>query len=259
VVLIVWRPWRQLKLRTIINILFPPPSQALSIRQHATMGQDALRPPIPYNRPMFVVSEGLGEPWTWAGVALLIILNGCVTDLPITGDSTNEAGSLAVGRIETMITGETKRIYEPSIRSFELVNRQTQERFRVDVRSDDQQFTLSLPPGEYELNRVQINEGPFMSMAQLSASFALQQGAITYLGTWRFGVDSPRYGRMVVLSMIVDEQDRDQAEEVIRQRYPARDVQSVVTVLPDPTESEARLYEVMSYPRVPRYFQRHQW
>jgi hypothetical protein len=208
---------------------------------------------------MFEVSEGLGWPWTWAGVALLITLSGCATDLPVIVDSSDETGSLAVGRVATVITGETKRIYEPFLRSFELVNRQTHERFRVDVQSDDQQFTLSLPPGEYELNRVQINEGPFMSMAQLSASFALQQGTITYLGTWRFGVDSPRYGRMVVLSMIVDEQYRDQAEEVIRQTYPANDAQSVVTVLPDPTESEARLYEVMPYPRVPRYFQRHQW
>jgi hypothetical protein len=208
---------------------------------------------------MFEVLEGLGRPWTWAGAALLITLSGCVTDLPVTVDSSDETGSLAVGRVATVITGETRRIYGPSLRFFELVNRMTHERFRVDVQSDDQQFMLSLPPGEYDLDRVQINEGPFMSMAQLSASFALQEGAITYLGTWRFGVDSPRYGRMVVLSMIVDEQDRNRTEEVIRQKYPAHEAQSIVTVLPDPPESETRLYEVMSYPRVPRYFQRHQW
>ena len=214
---------------------------------------------IPYNRRMFAVSAGRWSLWNSVVVTLLVTLSACVTDLPVTVDSSDETGLLAVGRVATVITGETRRIYGPSLRFFELVNRKTHDRFRVDVQSDDQQFVLSLPPGEYELDRVQINEGPFMSMAQLSVSFALQEGAITYLGTWRLGVDSPRYGRMVVLSMIVDEEDRDQTEEVIRQMYPAHDDQSVVTVLPDPPEIEARLYEVMPYPRVPRYFQRHQW
>jgi hypothetical protein len=158
-----------------------------------------------------------------------------------------------------VITGETKRIYEPAVRSFELVNRQTAARFRVNVQSDDQQFTLSLPPGEYELNRVQINEGPFMSMADLSASFAVQPTGVTYLGTWRFGVDSPRYGRMVALSIVADEQGREAAVNAIKGKYPTHEAQPIVTALPQPAESESRLYEVMSYPRVPRYFQRHQW
>jgi hypothetical protein len=201
---------------------------------------------------------GLWWPWRWAGL-VGVVLAGCVTDLPPTVAPTDEATPLVIGRVTTVITGETRRIYDPALRFFELVNRQTQERFRVDVESDDQQFVLSLPPGEYELNRVQINEGPFMSLAQLSASFDLEQGAITYLGTWRFGVDSPRYGRMVLLSIIVNEQDRVLAEQVIKQGYPEHEIEAVVTVLPDPAESEARLYEVTPYPRIPRYFQRHYW
>jgi hypothetical protein len=64
---------------------------------------------------------------------------------------------------------------------------------------------------------------------------------------------------MVVISMVIDEEDRDKAEQAIRQNYPAHEAQPVVTVVPEPAESEGRLYEVMSYPRVPRYFQRHQW
>lgn len=196
--------------------------------------------------------------WRWAGV-VFIALTGCVTELSATTELTDSAATLVVVRVTTVLTGERRRIYEPMLRTFELENQQTHERFRVDVRSDDQQFALSLPPGKYELNRIQISEGPFMSMAQLSASFALEQGGITYLGTWRFGVDSPRYGRMVVLSMIVDEQDRDQAEQIIKQKYPTQEIPAVTTVLPDPAESEARLYEVMPYPRYPRYFQRHYW
>jgi hypothetical protein len=201
---------------------------------------------------------GLWLPWRWAGL-LWVVLVGCATDLPPTVAPTEEATSLVIGRITTIITGETRRIYDPALRFFELVNRQTQERFRVDVQSDDQQFVLSLPPEVYELNRVQINEGSFMSLAQLSASFALERGAIAYLETWRFGVDSPKYGRMVLLSMTVNERDRALAEQVIKQGYPEHEIEAVVTVLPDPAESEARLYKVTPYPRIPRYVQRHYW
>jgi hypothetical protein len=213
---------------------------------------------VPYNQPMLELLKDLSRPGTWAAL-VFVPLTGCVTELPLTAESIDGAATLVVGRVTTVLTGERRRIYEPMLRTFELENQQTHKRFRVDVQSDDQQFVLSLPPGDYELNRVQINEGPFMSMAQLSAAFALELEAITYLGTWRFGVDSPRYGRMVVLSMIVDEQDRAQAEQLIKQKYPTHELDTVVTVLPDPTESETRLYEVMPYPRYPRYFQRHYW
>ncbi|HKW86842.1 MAG TPA: hypothetical protein VJM82_07210 [Nitrospiraceae bacterium] len=64
---------------------------------------------------------------------------------------------------------------------------------------------------------------------------------------------------MVVLSMVVDEGDRGQAEQIVKQKYSALETHEVVTVLPDPALSEARLYEVMPYPRYPRYFQRHYW
>ena len=40
---------------------------------------------------------------------------------------------------------------------------------------------------------------------------------------------------------------------------PSLEAGTVPTVLPDPTEMQARLYEVMPYPRVPRYFRRHWW
>lgn len=215
--------------------------------------------PVPYNGCMFENLKFLSRfSWGWAGL-ILIVLNGCATELPATTDSIDSPATLVVGRITTVLTGERKRIYEPMLRTFELENQQTHERFRVNIQSDDEQFALSLPPGKYELSRIQISEGPFMSMAQLSSSFTLEEGAITYLGTWRFGVDSPRYGRMVVLSMVVKEEDKVQAEQIIKQKYPAHEAPAVMTVLPDPNESEARLYEVMPYPRYPRYFQRHYW
>jgi hypothetical protein len=37
------------------------------------------------------------------------------------------------------------------------------------------------------------------------------------------------------------------------------DVDRSATSLPYPSEAQARLFEVMPYPRVPRYFRRHWW
>jgi hypothetical protein len=157
-----------------------------------------------------------------------------------------------------VITGETRRRYEPEIRFFEFEDLQTYKRFKVEVQSDDRHFAVALPPGEYRLNRVQISEGPFMSMAQLAMDFSVGNSPVTYLGTWRFGVDSPRYGRMVVVSMIFNQDEMGQALEFLAKRYPSIGKQTVVEGLPQPSQMEARLYEVMPYPRY-RYFRRHSW
>jgi hypothetical protein len=96
-------------------------------------------------------------------------------------------------------------------------------------------------------------------MAELASTFSVGQDPVTYVGTWRFGVDSPKYGRMVSVSMINDEKDRDQTLQTLSLSHPSFHVDAVATALPDPAEVQARLYEVMPYPRVPRYFRRHWW
>lgn len=169
------------------------------------------------------------------------------------------SGTLVVGRVVTSITGESQRMYPPELRSFEVINMENQERYKVDVQSADEYFSLSIPPGHYELSRVQINEGPFLSMAELSASFVLKPDVTTFLGTWYFGVDSPRYGRQVVVSMTHDEQDQQRAQQFVKDTYPTLNAKSPVTLVPEPSREEARLYEVMPYPRVSRYFRRHWW
>jgi len=106
---------------------------------------------------------------------------------------------------------------------------------------------------------VQISEGPFMSMADVSMAFSVDAGAITYVGTWRFEVDSSRYGRMVVASVIADQAEAAGVWDFLDDRYPTFDGRSMVETLPQPAQMEARLYEVMPYPRYPRYFRRHWW
>ena len=194
----------------------------------------------------------------WFCAAGVVFMQGCVKELSAVPEEGTVQSNVAVGRVVAVLTGERSRIYEPAVRSFEVQNRQTKERFTVDVASDNERFIVPLAPGDYELIRVQINEGPFLSMAELASTFSVGQDPVTYLGTWRFGVDSPKYGRMVSISMVTDEEDRTEALQILA-RDQTVDTDSVATALPNPPEIQARLYEVMPYPRVPRYFRRHWW
>jgi len=96
-------------------------------------------------------------------------------------------------------------------------------------------------------------------MAQLTATFTVYNNSITYVGTWRFGIDSPKYGRMVTVSMVEDDDDRTRTVRFVKQTFPLMDQGTVTTVLPDPPGSQTRLFEVAPYPRYSRYFRRHWW
>jgi hypothetical protein len=104
------------------------------------------------------------------------------------------------------------------------------------------------------LIRVQINEGPYFSIARLASRFSIGPDPITYLRTWWFGVDSPKYGRMVSISMASDDQDLAKA---VQGHDRSLDIEDVATALLNPPRVQARLFKVMPYPRVPRYFRRH--
>ena len=136
---------------------------------------------------------------------------GCATQLlPFVAEP--EVNSpLVLGRVLVVVVGETSRAYEPEVRSLEFEAQRTYKRFNVEVKSENRHFVIALPPGDYRLNRVQISEGPFVSMAQVSAAFAVHADGVTYVGTGRFGVDSPRYKRMVAWSMLMDSSDQSMA------------------------------------------------
>jgi len=210
--------------------------------------------PLPYNPPM------VGWSLAWCvGLASLTLLSACVNEFPAVPQEEITQAGLTVGRVRAVLTGERGRRYEPTVRFFEVENRQTKERFTVDIQSANERFIVPLAPGEYELTRVQINEGPFLSIAELGSTFSIGPDPVTYLGAWDFGVDSPRYGRMVSVSMVNDEEDRAEALETLSLNNPSLDGRGVATVLPNPPQVRTRLFEVMPYPRVPRYFRRHWW
>ena len=188
---------------------------------------------------------------------LVFGMSSCVTELPSLVDQDQVAGGLVIGRVITVLTGERSRRYVPQMRFLELEDQHSQQRFQVGIESPDQRFAIDLPSGKYRLNRVQISEGPFMSMADLDMAFSVEAGVITHVGTWRFGVESPRYGRNVIVSMVPEE--RAMAHTFLNEQYPAFNENSMVERLPQPSQMEARLYEVMPYPRISRYFRRHWW
>ncbi len=191
--------------------------------------------------------------------AIFMTLSGCATELPVTVAELDVSGTLVVGRVVTTVTGQLQRAYPPELRSFEVINTESEESYKIYVKSEDEYFSFSLPPGRYKINRVQISEGPFLSMAQLTGSFVLKPDVMTFLGTWRFGVDSPKYGRQVMVSIIHDEQDHKRARQFVKDSYPTFDARSMVILIPEPSHEEARLFEVMPYPNNARYFRRHWW
>lgn len=199
----------------------------------------------------------------WVGplgrLLLCCAVVGCTLPTPSSLETSASDTSVVFGRALTVLLAESTRRYQPHVRFFEIVNQATQERIRIDVHSDDKLFVLSLPPGEYELTRVQISEGPFLSMADLEVRFHIGSEPVTYLGTWRFGIESPRYERMIVVSAVEDQESREDAERQVLEQYPDLTGRPIATLLPVPSSSESRLHEVMPYPYYPRYYRRHWW
>jgi len=184
---------------------------------------------------------------------------GCATELSAPPEGDELRSPVVFGRAVTVLLGTSHRRYEPNVRLFELLNRRTNERYTVEIGSKDQAFVLQLPAGTYELTRVQISEGPFMSMADFGSAFEVGPLPLTYVGTWRFGIDSPRYGRMMVMSVVQDDQEQAEAVRQVAAQYPTLSGQLSARATLIPNEAESRLYEVMPYPRYLPSFRRHWW
>ena len=136
--------------------------------------------------------------WALCGACLA----GCITDAQTVLSPEDESHKvLLLARVVTVITGERARRFEPTVPEVEVAERDAGTRYRITVGGSDTLFAVFLPSGRYDITRVEINEGPFLSIAQPVISLTLDEGPVIYGGTWRFGVDSPRYGRMVLMSM----------------------------------------------------------
>jgi hypothetical protein len=193
-------------------------------------------------------------------MCFLLSMNGCVTEASSLLSPSDESRKvLLIGQVVTVLTGDRARKFAPAVKEVELIEQTGGARYRIAVDGSNTPFAVFIPPGRYEMTRVKIHEGPFLSIADLGCSFSIEEGPAIVVGTWRFGVESPRYGRMVFVSMVLDNQGRQEVENEIRDKYPALVSDQLVTVLPQPAEMQSRLYEVAPYPRISRYFRRHYW
>ena len=174
------------------------------------------------------------------GLVLGIIcgISGCAKEVLPLPKTLPQNQPVAFGKIQAFLTGPTNRWYVPQVRFFELENLTTKERFRVDVKSADSLFFLSLPAGEYELARVQINEGAFRSMAQLNETFEVSDEALNYLGKWELKIHPPTYLRLVDISV---ESDLEEAKAEVLSLHPDLAGLPIIAQLPTPKETESRL------------------
>ncbi len=195
-----------------------------------------------------------------AAIFLLLSIQGCVTEAPSLPSPQDDIQRvLVVGKVVTLLTGERARKFLPAVTEIEVAEQNAGTRFRIPVDGAREQFAVFLPPGRYDMTRAKIHEGPFLSMAVLDSSFVVEPVPAMFVGTWRFGVESPKYGRMLFVSMTLDEEGRQQAETDMRETYPELPSNPMVGALPAPAELQSRLYEVAPYPRISRYFRRHYW
>ena len=165
--------------------------------------------------------------------------------------------TLLFGRVEAFVVPKTTLMYDAQVRFLEIVHRETGARYRIEVDGADKFFSLAVPSGPYEISRVQISEGPFLSMADFAVSFQAGPGPSTSVGIWQFGLETPRHGRMILLSAAKGRQDLDALERDLRAvHYELAEGPLTVATL-TPSSAASRLFEVMPYPRVQSYFRRH--
>ena len=177
----------------------------------------------------------------------MLIGPGCAKEVGPLPETLPGDKPVAFGKIQAFLTGPTNRWYTPQVRFFELRNLNTNDRVRVDVASADSLFFLSLPAGEYELARVQINEGAFRSMAQLNETFNVSDGALNYLGKWELKIHPPTYLRLVDISV---EADLEEAKAEVLALHPDLAGLPIVAKLPTLKDTETRLVEIAPYPRM---------
>lgn len=84
--------------------------------------------------------------------------------------------------------GPSRQAVDPALQIIEVRYRESDKRYRVDVGAGGRLLMFPHPPREYEVVRVQISNGPFLSMAELSIAFHVEPEAVTHSRRWRLAV-----------------------------------------------------------------------
>lgn len=178
------------------------------------------------------------------------LMTACVGVVPQNWQWTQGEKPTAFGLITVKPTGSYSRGYQTQLRFFHLLNLDTGERLRVNVQAATKAFFLTLVPGNYEVVRIQFNEGPMMMEAHLNFQFQIRPNGTTYLGTWQFEVDTPRTQRMLRTEIF-----NEQATwEVASMMHQAITPKSMEVAFPRLDHEEIRLYTVAPYPKFNFYY-----
>lgn len=183
-------------------------------------------------------------------IYLLILVGGC-TSVPAGSFHDLSTSELAFGYIQVQSEGAHPRGSPTRVRFFSLTHEETGARFRVNVNSASDVFSVRLPAGTYVIDRVQFNEGPFMAESHVQFTFHVPKGKAAYLGVWQFTVETPRTIRLVRIHMLEGDPEfpKTFAAALVSEQTP------IETVLPKPETFETRVFQVDPNPKV-KYFRR---
>ncbi len=193
----------------------------------------------------------------------LVVVGMMCACLPITGclragsqerETTLRDESPVFGFVQVEPTGPYFRQHqtEPMVRFFDVRNNKTGERSRINLKAGSKSFDTKLSPGNYELFRIQIGEGPFRSEAHVDMSFEVLPEKANYLGIWRVQIDAPQTVRMLHWKAIEEVLDR----KMLVALYPELAEQELVVSLPQPKSTEIRLFAVAPLQPRSKYFYR---
>ena len=122
----------------------------------------------------------------------------------------------------------------------------------MQVNSELDVLFLKLPVGEYSVDRVQFNEGPFLGEAHVHFTFHVSLGKTTYLGNWQFELETPRTIRQV--QIYLSEGDPTVIKKVTGIMVPEQS--PIETVVTKPDSFVARVYSVAPYPKIKYFYRR---
>ncbi|WP_454062874.1 hypothetical protein [Candidatus Nitrospira salsa] len=179
-----------------------------------------------------------------------MFLTGCVGIPEKASPEAIGQESMVVGLIKVVSSGPYSRGYETQLRFFHLLNLATGERFRVNVQSAGKAFFVALNPGDYEVIRVQINEGPMMMESHVSLQFHVAPNETIYLGTWHFDVDTPRTQRMLRMNISPEQPHWENFTSLVR----SKEKEIVKTSLPTTLKDEVRLFTVAPNPKISYFY-----
>ena len=124
-----------------------------------------------------------------AAVAAGVLVSACaVPVLPVAPGTTqveNSTRGLAFGRIQVVRDGYDQMAYSFGKEfGWWLTREDSGERFVVPALTQEGPFVVNLPAGRYRVTGLIYDEGAAVWEGELPATFTVNAGGATYLGTW---------------------------------------------------------------------------